>query len=259
MAISLSDIKRSTLGAPRIVLYGVPGIGKTTEASFAPAPIFIPVEDGLGQLDVATFPQPQSYQAVVECINALLREEHEYQTVVLDSLDQLEPLIWQHVCKEGGKQSIEDFGYGKGYTAAAQVWRELLAGLDALRDRGIAVLLVAHSTVVKFEAPDTDPYDRYQLRLHKAADAAICDWADCVLFAKDEVSAVTSGPKGSERKRGISTGKRVVYTTERAAWRAKNRYRLPAEILIKQPGDLWAVLQNHIQPAPAEPAATAAS
>ena len=74
MAISLSDIKRSTLGPPRIVLYGVPGIGKTTEASFAPKPIFLPVEDGLGQLDVPTFPQPKDYSEVASAIDTLLNE-----------------------------------------------------------------------------------------------------------------------------------------------------------------------------------------
>lgn len=259
MAISLADIKRNTIGPPRIVVYGVPGIGKTTLAACAPSPIFLPVEDGLGRIDAPAFPRPTSYQAVIESIDALLAGGHDYGSFVLDSLDALEPLLWQHVCATHGKQSIEDFGYGKGYVAAAAEWRNLLAGFDALRGMGMCIVLIAHSSVVRFESPETDPYDRWQLRLDKRADGIVCDWADAVLFANYKTTAVTSGPKGSERRRGVGNGDRVLHTVERPAWRAKNRYALPDQIPIPvgDPGEAWAVIENAVagtSPAVAQPA-----
>lgn len=244
MAISLTDIKRNTTGAPRIVLYGVAGIGKTTLAACAPKPIFVQTEDGLGRIDADAFPRAAKYADVLEQMSALIKQPNDYQTVVLDSLDALEPLLWEHVCAEGGKKSIEDFGYGKGYVAAAGEWRRLLSGFDMLREQGKAIVLIAHSQVVRFESPEVDAYDRYQLRLDKRACAVVSDWADAVLFANYRVAAVQSG----DRKRGVGDGTRVLYTTERPAFSAKNRFGLPDQIVIPagDPAAAWQQIEGSL-------------
>lgn len=244
MAISLKDISRNTAGAPRIVLYGVAGIGKTTLAACAPKPIFLQTEDGLGRIDADAFPRAATYGDVLEQMSALIKQPNDYQTVVLDSLDALEPLLWEHVCAEGGKRTIEDFGYGKGYVAAAGEWRRLLSGFDMLRDAGKAVVLIAHSQVVRFESPEVDAYDRYQLRLDKRACAVVSDWADAVLFANYRVAAVQSG----DRKRGVGDGTRVLYTTERPAFAAKNRFGLPDQIVIPagDPAAAWQQIEGSL-------------
>lgn len=239
MTTTLADIKRSISGPPRIVVYGVPGIGKTTFACSTPSPIVINAEDGLSDIDVPAFPVPTSYRDILEQVGCLATEPHNYRTLVVDSLDRIEPMLWAHVCAEHKQRDIEAFGYGKGYTAATSEWRNLLSGFDACRARGMAVVLVAHSIVAKIEPPETEGYDRYQLRLHKAADGVVCDWADAVLFATYKVTAVATS--GGERKRGISDGSRVLKCTERAAWRAKNRYRMPDELPLD-----WATVATYL-------------
>jgi len=169
---------------PRILMYGTEGIGKSTTAAQAPHPIFIPTEDGLDQIDCASFPLAQRFDEVVSAISALYTEEHDYQSVVIDSLDWLERLIWDDVCREYGVncreygvKSIEkaDGGYAKGYTHALTQWREVLNGLDALRnERGMAVILLAHAKVEKFEDPESVAYDRYSPRLHKTVIRHVC-------------------------------------------------------------------------------------
>ena len=54
----------------------------------------------------------------MEAIGALYTEDHAFRTVVVDSLDWLEPLVWEHTARTNGWKNIEQPGYGKGYVAA---------------------------------------------------------------------------------------------------------------------------------------------
>ena len=155
MAISLASLRSSTaLSPPRLLLYGVAGVGKTLCATGSPRPVVIQTEDGLGTISVPTFGLLRSFDEVMEALASLYTEPHDYQTVVLDSLDWLEPLIWQHTAQMHNQPDIESFGYGKGYLAALDTWRSLLDGLNALRDeRGMGVILIAHAEIKRFDSP----------------------------------------------------------------------------------------------------------
>ena len=229
----MNQIQRKTASAPRrVMIYGTHGIGKSTFGAMAEKPVFIQTEDGLAGIDVDRFPLATQYDDVLATLGELYTQEHEYRTVVIDSLDWLERLIFADVCTKRGVESIEDIGYAKGYVFALTQWRDILAGLDALRnERGMTIVLIAHAAIEKFANPETDSYDRYIPRLQKQSSALIQEWADEVLFATYRVLTKTTN-EGFDRKRvqGIGTGERILRTTERPAHVAKNRLNLPDEI-----------------------------
>jgi len=229
----LEQVQRGPVAAPRrTLLYGVHGVGKSTFGSMAEGPIFLQTEDGLTNIDCQRFPLAAKYSEVIAALGELYTEPHEYRTVVVDSVDWLERLIWAEVCQKRSVESIEDIGYGKGYVFALTNWREVLQGLDALRnERGMAVMLIAHAQIERFANPETDSYDRYSPRLQKLASALVQEWCDEVLFATYKVHTKTTN-EGFDRKRvqGIGTGERIIRTTERPAHVAKSRLNLPEEL-----------------------------
>jgi hypothetical protein len=219
----------STFPPLKCVLYGVGGIGKTSFGATFEKPILLPVEDGGSNIDIDAFPRVTTLEDVVSAINAL-HGDHSYKTLIVDSLDWLEPLIWAATCAEHSKASIEAFGYGKGYIEADKSWRFVMGGFDSLRaNKGMNIVCIAHSVVIKTEPPDADQYDRYTMKLHKRAGGLWHEWADLVAFIAYKINVIATK---TEKTRGIGTGDRVIHTVERPAWDAKNRWSLPDEILI---------------------------
>lgn len=229
-----AESSRMTLGAVtrgagtspmRVLIYGVGGVGKTTFASEFPAPIFIDTQDGTARLNATRFPRPESWSDVLAAVDVLRDETHEYKTMVIDLLDDIESLIWAHVCARDGQDSIEGYGYGKGYKVAMVEWRLFLSRLEGLRSiKGMNVVLSAHAAIKPFKNPEGEDYDRYGLILHDGASSLIRGWCDTVLFARHETQVKVDKKK---RVRGISTGARVMQTVESAACYAKNRDGLP--------------------------------
>lgn len=226
---------------PRIVIHGKGGVGKTTFGASAKDPILLPCEDGRGKLKVPTLPRPKDYADVMAAIDELLTAKHKYGTLVVDTIDHFEPLVWAHVCasnSEGKKiyKSIEDFGYGKGFVYADPLWWDFFKGLDALRrERNMAVMVLSHCDTVTIKDPQIGPYDRIQPKLHKRANAIMHEWADVVGYLDIKRYAMMLGEeKGKNVKTATTAGERVLYLEDQGGFVAKNRYGLAPEIAIPE-------------------------
>lgn len=217
----LSTIQRGrVVQPPRLVLYGMEGIGKSTFAANFPASVFIQTEDGLGQIDCARFPLAKSANDVIIQLSALLREKNDFQTIVIDSLDWLERLIWDAVCKESKVDSIEKIGYGKGYVNALTTWREILNLLNALHVSNKIILLLAHAIAEDYSDPEIVNMKRFTPRLHKTARSLIAEWADAVFLATRKFGAA----------KGDQDNPRILRTEASPFQVAKSRFSIAPEL-----------------------------
>lgn len=221
-------IVRGKQAAPaKVVLYGGEGIGKTTLAAQFPDPLILDTEDGTNQLDVARV-VVGDWQTMRTAVAALAVDRQGFSTLVVDSIDWAERLLVEWVCKDNGKDSVEAFGFGKGWVMVAEQMGKFLDSLDNLVRAGMNVVLVGHSTVKRVSPPEmTEGYDRHELKLSKQVSPLVKEWADAVIFLNYR-TRVVEGNDG--RAKAVGGKERFMFAERCAAFDAKNRYGLPAEM-----------------------------
>lgn len=231
MAISLSSlVSTKTNNPPKILLYGVDGVGKTSLAAEFPNAIYLPTEGETPPSDVElqTPGTIESYDALLDIFGELLDGKHDFGTVIVDSLDGMESLVWAATCRRLGINSIEEAGYGKGYIEADTEWKEYLSAISALARSGLFVVQLAHPEIVRFDSPTTDPYSRYTIKLHKRANALVREQSDIVAFMNYRISLKTADAGFNKKVTHAEGGnERLVHLSEKAGFVAKNRFSMP--------------------------------
>jgi hypothetical protein len=236
---------------PILLLYGVGGVGKTSLAAEFPDPVYLHTqgEEPPSNVELATPGVVESYDEMIELMTELVVGDHDRKTVIIDSLDGFESLVWAKTCGRLGVNSIEDPGYGKGYIETDQEWQYFIDGALALKQRGICVVILAHPEIVRFDSPITDPYSRYTVKLHKRANAIIREKSDIVGFMNYRT---TIKEKEVARQKTVAHGEgggdRQIHLEERPGFLAKNRYQMPTVIQYKI-GKGYEELSKHF-PAP---------
>lgn len=252
MAISLSSLKSTkTTNPPVILLYGVDGVGKTSLAAEFPDPIYLATEGERPPSDVelATPGTIESFHELLDVFGELLTEEHDRKTVIIDSLDGLEPLVWRATCARLGVSSIEEPGYGRGYIEADSEWNEFLTACSALARAGMCVVMLAHPEIVRFDSPTSDPYSRYSVRLNKRANAIVREKVDVVAFMNYRVS-IKEKEVGHKKTVSRAEGgkERQIHLNEGPGFVAKNRFSMPDYVNYKKGGGYAAMAEYFPEP-----------
>jgi hypothetical protein len=232
----LSTVAKPADRAVICTICGDSGMGKTSLAASFPKPIFIRAEDGLQAIPSASRPDAfplltgakaaDAVKLLWDQLIALMQEEHDYHTVVIDSVTALERLFTASILEanpKAGSLNQANGGYGGGYIALAALHQRLRKAAGLLNERkGMHVVFIAHADTEMMKLPDSDDYMRYTLRLNqKHSIAPYVDDVDVVGFLRLET--FTKGGEG-ERKKAVSTGERQLIVHATAANVSKNRF-----------------------------------
>lgn len=233
------------------VFYAGAKIGKTTLASEFPNPFYVRSSKGErapAGVTMKSFGYAEAYQDIEDQIDWMLHAEHDRKTFILDSADGLDKLIREKVCADNNWTSIEDPGYGKGFTKVFELWQELVGKLLKIKEAGFYVVLISHVKAANVPGVSTEGYKQWAPNLRDDAVGVLVDNADLISFLHPRVS-ITKDDIGFKKKNTRAEGgaEIVMEVQGRGSFIAGNRYDIEKPTLPFKRGEGFKVLDHYFQ------------
>lgn len=208
--------------APKGIVYGPPGVGKTTFGASAPGALIVDCENGAAHVACARTPYLADWDSIQQWLDALAGADHPYQTVVIDSIDWLLRRLEERVAGVNGLgKGMENTlnrchgGYGNGKLVLRNyVYQYLLPTLDRLVNRGVAVALLAHLARRQVATLDGLMVEKTAPEIHPDLINTFVEWSDFV---------------GAAQRDGHT---RILLLNETPLALAKNRYGISQPVLL---------------------------
>lgn len=249
----------------KVIIYGESGIGKTTLAAGAPGnPVFIGLDDGGRKIRNPHTGDPVMAVHGVETfddLRAVIRNHAMFDghdVVVVDTLTKveeiMEPWMFANVKTEKGASvnSIEGYGWGKGYKHSLDTMRLLLSDLEGLVRKGKTVVLLCQENAVTMPNAEGLDYLQSGPKLHHTKQFStrldVCEWADHVLRIGFLDTTVVGGADAKAGKIRGGDLSRVVYASNARHFFAKSRTLKDPIISFEDETDdsVWRLILPHM-------------
>ena len=222
MPLPSTILTKANMRAPKGIVYGPPGVGKTTFGANTSKPIILDCENGAAHVDCDRTPYLHDWVSIQDWLTALATTEHDYGTVVVDSVDWLLRRAEEHVAGVNGSETgmsqtlnRSHGGYGNGKQVLRNyIYQYLMPTLDAMVNKGIAVLLLAHATRREITTVDGITFEKSAPEIHPDLANAMIEWSDFVGAAR------------------IAADGRELILSETNQLLAKNRYGINSELQL---------------------------
>lgn len=256
--MSLTEITNKASGLPsRWLIYGTEGIGKTTLATRFPSPVFLMAkgETGLDELikngqvgEIPHLPECLSWADAVSVLDEFSQADHQYKTLVIDTINGLEQLATDHVRERDYNNSAKEFtAFQQGSRNIASMdWRNVLVALDRVREeRKMTIVALAHARTGNVKNPSGPDYDQYMPAMAKEVAEITNRWADAICFMDFEIYFADETKSKGKAMGGTH---RMMYTQKTAGYVAKNRMGLPPAIdLGDTPDEAWEAFSSAVR------------
>ena len=159
-------------------MYGPSKFGKTEICSHLPNALFIATEPGHNAID-GYIADVHNYQELLAVSREFVVGEHEFETVILDTLDAAHMFCAAHICKVRGVEHEGDLQFNKGYSLVRQEFYRYLLGMAKSK---YTVIFIAHCKEREFKMSNGATQLKYSLALSGSVSEAVLGLADCILY-----------------------------------------------------------------------------
>lgn len=241
-AMKQTIIKGKQISPLKIMFYGENGAGKSKTLSFAKSPIMLDMEGNSDHIEIEKAPVT-SFTKFDNWIDYLIASEHEYKSLIIDSVDSLQMFISTEI---NSKYSKNDLAYGKESAIWAKYIKEIIDKLEYLRvKKGMNIFMTAQRKTKTENNPMTEPYDRYDVKINEQM-RAFCNWCQAIcLLTKNVILDSKDASFGKKKAKNVEH--RVLYTHGTPAYFGKNVFDLPETIFIEKGEKGWEHFLSHIK------------
>jgi GTPase SAR1 family protein len=135
------------------MVYGMPGVGKSTFASKLPSSLFLATEPGQNFLEVFKVDINSWDDLLLLGPELAKNPNHGFKTLIIDTIDIMYGHCEKWICKKEGIKHISDSGFGKGYGLVKDEFQRVI--FKFTNGLGLGIMFISHAKERSLEKTNT--------------------------------------------------------------------------------------------------------
>lgn len=144
-----------------IMVYGLPGVGKTTLGSQFPKALILGYEQGTNALNNVYVQPIKNWTDWKQVAQQLIKKkdklQEKFENIIIDTVDSAWDLCVKYVCSNEGVERLGDIPWGGGYDMAKKEFQNLFRELTFA---GYGIVFISHSTEKTFKDEKGEEYQQ---------------------------------------------------------------------------------------------------